>query len=78
MVSEYRSGYGNLIELDHGYGIRTRYGHSSRLLVDVGENVKKGEAIALVGSTGNSTGPHLHYEIRIDGVPVDPQNYIAE
>ena len=78
VVSEYRSGYGNLIELDHGYGIRTRYGHSSRLLVHVGENVKKGEAIALVGSTGNSTGPHLHYEIRIDGVPVDPNNYVTE
>ena len=76
--SEYRSGYGNFVELDHGYGIRTRYGHASALLVKVGENIKKGDAIALVGSTGNSTGPHLHYEIRLDGVAVDPRNHITE
>jgi murein DD-endopeptidase MepM/ murein hydrolase activator NlpD len=78
VVSEYQSGYGNFIEIDHGYGIRTRYGHASKLLRKVGDNVKKGDAIALVGSTGRSTGPHLHYEIRIDGVPVDPQQHVKE
>ena len=78
ITSEYRSGYGNFVELDHGYGIRTRYGHASALLVKVGQNIKRGDVIALVGSTGNSTGPHLHYEIRIDGVAVDPRNHITE
>jgi murein DD-endopeptidase MepM/ murein hydrolase activator NlpD len=78
VVSEYQSGYGNFIEIDHGYGIRTRYGHASRLLKKVGDNVKKGDSIALVGSTGRSTGPHLHYEIRIDGVPVDPEQHVKD
>jgi len=76
IISEYRSGYGNLIEIDHGYGIRTRYAHASKLLKKVGSNVKKGDVIALVGSTGNSTGPHLHYEIYIDGVAVDPKLHL--
>ena len=76
VVAEYQSGYGNYIEIDHGYGIRTRYGHASKLLKRVGSNVQEGEAIALVGSTGRSTGPHLHYEIRIDGVSVDPQKHL--
>ena len=76
VVSEYQSGYGNYVEIDHGYGIRTRYGHASKLLKRVGSNVKEGEAVALVGSTGRSTGPHLHYEIRIDGVSVDPQQHL--
>lgn len=78
VVSEYQSGYGNYIEIDHGYGIRTRYGHASKLLKRVGSNVKEGEAIALVGSTGRSTGPHLHYEIRIDGVSIDPQQHLEK
>ena len=78
VVAEYQSGYGNFIEIDHGYGIRTRYAHASKLLKRVGSPVEEGEAIALVGSTGRSTGPHLHYEMRIDGVSVDPQKHILE
>jgi len=78
LISEYRSGYGNLVEIDHGYGIRTRYAHASKLLKKVGSNVKKGDIIALVGSTGNSTGPHLHYEMYIDGVAVDPKLHLGE
>jgi len=68
--------YGNLVVLDHGLGFETRYGHNSRLLVQVGERVSRGQPIAAVGSTGNSTAPHLHLEIHKDGVPVDPQRYL--
>ncbi len=72
----YTSGYGNLIELDHANGVITRYAHSSRLMVDIGDEVQRGETIATVGSTGQSTGPHLHYEVLIDGLAVDPMDYI--
>lgn len=65
-------GYGNLIEVDHGRGIETRYGHLSRILVREGEHVKRGQVIGRMGSTGRSTGNHLHYEVRIDGRPVNP------
>jgi murein DD-endopeptidase MepM/ murein hydrolase activator NlpD len=65
-------GYGNMIALDHGNGISTVYGHCSALLVTIGQNVAKGEIIGKVGSTGFSTGPHLHFEVRKEGVPVDP------
>ena len=65
-------GYGNLIELDHGRGITTRYGHMSAILVKAGEHVKRGEQIGRMGSTGRSTGNHLHYEVRIDGRAVNP------
>jgi murein DD-endopeptidase MepM/ murein hydrolase activator NlpD len=68
--------YGNLVVLDHGLGFETRYGHNSRLLVRVGERVTRGQPIAAVGSTGNSTAPHLHLEIHKDGVPVDPRRYL--
>jgi len=71
-------GYGNLIEIDHGYGVISRYGHNSKNIVKVGDKVKRGDLVALVGSTGRSTGPHVHYEIIVDGVPVDPRNYILE
>ena len=70
-------GYGNLVEIDHGAGIATRYGHLSRILVHAGERVRRGEAVALVGSTGRSTGSHLHYEVRIAGRPIDPLPYMA-
>lgn len=69
-------GYGNMIEIDHGNGIHTRYGHLSKIEVEVGETVRKGETIGLVGTTGRSTGPHLHYEVRIDGEAVDPMRFI--
>ena len=66
------SGYGNLVEVDHGNSMVTRYGHNSMLLVVEGQEVKTGDIIALAGSTGNSTGPHVHYEVRINGVPTNP------
>ena len=77
-LSQYVTGYGNLVELDHGNGVITRYAHNSSLKVQTGQLVNKGDLIALIGSTGRSTGPHLHYEIRIDGVAVDPINYLPE
>ena len=70
------SGYGNYIIIDHGNGIETAYGHCSKLLAEKGESVRRGDKIALVGSTGNSTGPHLHFEIKINGEFVDPLNYV--
>jgi murein DD-endopeptidase MepM/ murein hydrolase activator NlpD len=69
-------GYGKIVSIDHGYGIVTRYAHNSRLLVKTGQRVTRWEKIAEVGSTGRSSGPHLHYEVRLNGVPVDPEKYI--
>jgi len=69
--------YGRIIKVDHGAGLETRYAHASRLLVSAGERVKKGQKIAEVGSTGRSTGPHLHYEIRLHGSPLDPRKYLG-
>jgi murein DD-endopeptidase MepM/ murein hydrolase activator NlpD len=70
--SAWAGGYGNLIEIEHGKGIQTRYGHLSKALVRPGQRVKRGDQIALMGSTGRSTGSHLHYEVRIDGKAVNP------
>lgn len=72
----YDSGYGKLISIDHGYGMVTRYGHVSKIYSSLGQKVKRGDVIGAVGNTGRSTGPHLHYEVRINNVPVDPSNYI--
>jgi len=69
-------GYGRMVEVDHGNGLSTRYGHLSEINVKVGEIVKIGQVIGLVGSTGRSTGPHLHYETRIEGEAVDPQKFL--
>ncbi len=71
-------GYGNVLILGHGYGISTIYGHLSKILVKQGQHVYRGDIIALMGTTGRSTGPHLHYEVRVNGVPVNPLNYIIE
>lgn len=68
--------YGNLVIISHGNGIETYYAHCSRILVSVGQQVSSGDNIALVGTTGNSTGPHLHLEVRINGSPVNPQRYL--
>lgn len=70
--------YGNLLKIEHGSGLETRYAHNSRLLVKAGERVTKGQKIALIGSTGRSTGPHLHYEIRLNGNPLDPREYLRK
>ena len=67
-----QGGYGNMIEVNHGKGIATRYGHLSRILVADNTRVVRGQLIGLMGSTGRSTGPHLHYEVRIDGHAVNP------
>lgn len=71
----WRQGYGETVEIDHGFNYATRYAHCSKLLVRVGQKVKRGDVIALVGNTGKSTGPHVHYEVHYLGRPIDPRNY---
>jgi murein DD-endopeptidase MepM/ murein hydrolase activator NlpD len=70
-------GYGKMVEVDHGNGFSTRYGHMSEIDVKVGQQVKLGQSLGKVGTTGRSTGPHLHYETRIDGEAVDPQRFLG-
>ncbi|MDR3566315.1 MAG: M23 family metallopeptidase [Negativicutes bacterium] len=69
--------FGNMVQIDHGNGVATIYGHNSQLSVSVGQSVKKGQVISYVGSTGKSTGPHVHYEIRENGTAVDPWKYLV-
>ena len=71
-------GYGKTLLIDHGYGVTTRYGHNSEILAKAGDRVKRGDVIAKVGMTGITTAPHLHYEVRVNGVPVDPKKYILD
>lgn len=73
-----KPGYGRTVILNHGYGLETWYAHAWKLLVKKGQKIHRGEKIALMGSTGRSTGPHVHYEVRIHGIPVDPLSYILE
>jgi murein DD-endopeptidase MepM/ murein hydrolase activator NlpD len=73
-----RGSLGNIIILDHGHGIMTRYAHTLKTLKKIGEQVKRGDIIAEIGNTGRSSGPHLHYEVCINGVPVNPQKFIIE
>lgn len=76
--ASYQGSYGKLVKIDHGNGLETWYGHTSKMYVSVGQKVTAGDVIAAVGSTGNSTGPHLHLEIRINGEHVNPQNYLYQ
>ena len=76
--AEWFSSYGLFVGIDHGAGLETRYAHMSRLAVAEGERVKKGDIIGYVGSTGRSTGPHLHYEVRVEGLAVNPIPYMVE
>ncbi|MCB9743266.1 MAG: M23 family metallopeptidase [Alphaproteobacteria bacterium] len=76
IASGYNSGYGRQISIDHGYGVETRYAHNSSLFVKEGDWVEAGQVIATVGSTGQATGPHLHFELRVDGEFVDPLEYL--
>ena len=69
-------GYGNMVDIDHGNGIMTRYGHAMQVVVVPGQHVRRGQVIAYMGSTGYSTGPHCHYEVRINGSPVNPVGYL--
>lgn len=76
VFASYDESYGKLITIDYGYGVTTRFGHLSQIYVQVGQRVNKWDVIGAVGNTGRSTGPHLHYEVRINGTAVDPINYI--
>ena len=76
-IAGWDGGYGNLVEIDHGNGLATRYGHLSQIDVHIGDEVRIGQTIGLIGSTGRSTGPHLHYETRINGEPVNPEKFLA-
>lgn len=76
VLAEYSGGYGNMVEIDHGHGITTRYAHLSHIAVSEGQKVRHGSIIGRVGSTGRSTGPHLHYETRIEGDAVDPMRFL--
>lgn len=76
--AQWVSGYGNMVQLEHGGGFQTRYGHMSSIAIAPGQRVRKGQVIGYVGSTGRSTGNHLHYEVRIGGAPVNPMPYMTD
>jgi len=74
----WEAGYGRVVAIEHGFGYSTRYGHCARIDIKVGDEVKRGQIIGYVGSTGRSTGSHVHYEVRIHGMPVDPEKYLPK
>ena len=74
--ADFESGYGNIVELSHGYGLKTVFGHNSQFNVKPGQHVKRGDIIAYSGNSGSSTGPHVHYEVRVNGLPVNPVRYL--
>ena len=76
VIAGSQGGYGNTVVIDHGGGMATLYGHQSRIAVSEGQQVNAGDVIGYVGSTGMSTGPHLHFEVRISGNPVNPASYL--
>lgn len=78
VFASYDESYGKLITIDYGFGVSTRFGHLSQIYVQTGQRVSKWDVVGAVGNTGRSTGPHLHYEVRINGTPVDPINYILD
>lgn len=73
-----KPGYGRTVIIDHGYGLETWYGHTSKIIARTNQKIRRGEPIALIGNTGLSTGSHVHYEVRVNGIPVDPLSYILE
>lgn len=72
----WKGGYGNMVEIDHGNGLKTRYGHLSKIEVEIGQAITRGQLMAFVGSTGRSTGPHLHYELRLNDRPINPRRFL--
>jgi murein DD-endopeptidase MepM/ murein hydrolase activator NlpD len=76
VTQEFQAEYGNIIEIDHGNDLISRYAHSSRVSVKKGDLIKRGQKIAEVGNTGRSTGPHLHFEVLVQGIPQDPQKFL--
>lgn len=78
IFADVKSGYGQTVIVDHGYGLETWYAHNKQVTATRGQKVKRGDAIALLGNSGRSTGPHVHYEVRVNGTPVDPLSYILE
>ncbi len=76
--SGYDEGYGKMITIDHGYGYSSRYGHLAHSYVQMGKRITRWDIIASVGNTGRSTGPHLHYEVRLNGIPKNPANFVLD
>jgi murein DD-endopeptidase MepM/ murein hydrolase activator NlpD len=71
-------GYGKVLVIDHGYGVKTRYAHLAEIFAHLGDRIRRGDKVAAVGNTGRSTGPHLHYEVRVNGIPENPRKFILE
>ena len=74
----YNGGYGNMVEIDHGNGLTSRYGHMSKIDAEVGETITRGTVLGYIGSTGRSTGPHLHFEFRLNDRPINPRHFLPQ